>query len=64
MDKTVCDVFRDFDGENLKIWTCQIFKMDLYKKSNKLEIGINSKTKIPVSEIAKFDNYLKLRIIE
>ena len=61
MDKTICNVFKDFDGANFKIWTCPIFKMDLYKKSNKLEIGINSNIKIPVDEIAKFDKYLKER---
>ena len=61
MDKTICNVFKDFNGENFEIWTCPIFKMDLYKKSNKLEIGIISKSKIKVEEIAKFDKYLKER---
>ena len=50
MEKAICDVFKDFNGENFEIWACQIFKMDLYKKSNKLDIGINAKSPV-VGEI-------------
>ena len=60
MQKVIKDVFQDFKKES-NIQEAQIQKMNLYKKSNKLEVDILSQIKLKfliyaetVKEVEKF----------
>ena len=60
MQKVVKDVFQDFKKES-NIQEAQIQKMNLYKKSNKLEVEIFSQNQLKVQELADFETYLSTR---
>ena len=58
MGKTVKDVFKDFEkGHGLL--DAEIENVNLYKKTNKLEIDLKSSKKINIGEIYYFEEYLK-----
>ncbi len=60
MDKTVEDVFKDYDkyGNLVK---AMILALNLYKKSNKLDIKLKATDKIELEEIESFEQYIKTR---
>ena len=60
MQKVIKDVFQDFKKES-NIQEAQIQKMNLYKKSNKLEVDILSQNQLKVQELADFESYLSTR---
>ena len=60
MQKTVDDVFKDYEN-NDEIKECNIDNINLYKKSNKIEIDLSSNKKINVKSLAKFEKYIKDR---
>ena len=60
MQKEIKDVFQDYKKEN-NIVNATIQKINLYKKSNKLEIEIFSQNQLSVEELADFETYLSER---
>lgn len=60
MTKVIRDVFQDYKKTS-NILDAEITKMNLYKKSNKLEIEIYSKNQLVVKELADFETYLSTR---
>ena len=60
MQKVIKDVFQDFKMES-NIQEAQIQKMNLYKKSNKLEVEILSQNQLKVQDLADFETYLSTR---
>lgn len=61
MEKTIEEVFKDYTGRSGIINKATILALDLYKKSNKLEVKLKSDEKIPVGEITSFEKYIKTR---
>jgi len=60
MNKVIKDVFQDYKKEN-NIINATIIKMNLYKKSNKLELNIKSENQLIIDELADFETYLSTR---
>ena len=60
MQKEIKDVFQDYKKEN-NIVNATIQKINLYKKSNKLEIEIFSQNQLTIEELADFETYLSER---
>ena len=60
MQKAIKDVFQDYKKDS-NILEAKIQKMDLYKKSNKLEVKIFSQNQLKVEELADFETYLSTR---
>ncbi len=60
MQKVIKDVFQDFKMES-NIQEAQIQKINLYKKSNKLEVEILSQNQLKVQDLADFETYLSTR---
>jgi len=60
MTKVIRDVFQDYKKEN-NIINGTILKMNLYKKSNKLEIEIGLENQLIIDELADFEQYLSTR---
>ena len=58
--KTVGEIFSDYHTES-NIIKANIEKINLFKKSNKLEIDLFSHTYIKPNELLEFDKYLKER---
>ena len=60
MQKEIKDVFQDYKKGN-NIIDATIQKINLYKKSNKLEIEIFSQNQLTIEELADFETYLSER---
>ena len=60
MDRLVKEVFKDYI-EDGNICNAQILALDLYKKSNKLNIKLKSDVKISIKEISNFEKYITKR---
>ena len=60
MPNVVKDVFKDYKEPN-NILDAKIENINLFKKSNKLEISLISEKKITIEEIDRFEEYLKTR---
>ena len=58
MSNAVRNVFKDFEN-NSNILECNIENVNLYKKSNKLEIHLKSASKISLKDLELFTEYLK-----
>ena len=58
--KTIGEIFRDYSGEE-NITKANITKINLFKKSNKLEIDLFSKVYIQPNELLGLDKYLQQR---
>ena len=58
--KTVKEIFGDYK-EECSINQCKIEKINLYKKTNKLEIDLKAVEYIEITELLAFENYLKSR---
>ena len=56
--KTIQEVFKDCENIS-SILSCEIENMNLYKKSNKLELKLISRQKINIKDISIFETYLK-----
>lgn len=59
-EKLIKEVFPDYTFSNA-IAEGKIVKIDLFKKSNKLEIEIKAKSYISLKEVSDFEKYLKNR---
>lgn len=60
MIKVIRDVFQDYKKQN-NIINGTILKMNLYKKSNKLEMEIKSENQLIIDELADFEQYISTR---
>ena len=60
MQKVIKDVFQDYKKEN-DIINATIQKIDLYKKSNKLEVELFSQNQLKIEDLADFETYLSTR---
>lgn len=58
--KTVKEIFGDYKEES-SINKCKIEKINLFKKTNKLEIDLKVEEHIEIKELLAFENYLKSR---
>ena len=56
--KTIQEVFKDCENIS-SILNCEIENMNLYKKSNKLELKLISRQKINIKDISIFETYLR-----
>ncbi len=57
MQKYIKEVFCDYVGDN-PIIDAQLENINLYKKTNKLQINIATLKAIDITEIEDFENYL------
>ena len=57
MQKYIKEVFKDYNIEN-NIFNAQIENINLYKKTNKLQVELISDSQIGIKEIESFENYL------
>ena len=58
MEKILCDVFKDFTS-NGNIVFCKIKEINIFKKTNRLELQLISDKNIEISEIQEFEEFLK-----
>ena len=54
-------VFGDYNTDSFALANSKISNVNLYKKTNKLELFLQSQEIIPISEIEKFESYAKKR---
>ena len=59
--KEVKVVFCDYNSDSFALANAKISNVNLYKKTNRLEIFLLSDEIIPIGEIEKFDNYVRKR---
>ncbi len=60
MQQLVKEIFKDYKQEN-SLTLCQIISINLYKKTNKLELKLQAKEKIILKNLEEFEKYLKER---
>ena len=63
MAKYIKDVFNDYI-ENNNLLDAEIENINLYQKSNKLQISVISSKQIKLADIDNFEKYLKNRLVE
>ena len=54
-------VFGDYNSDSFALSNAKISNVNLYKKTNKLELFLQTQEVIPISEIEKFETYAKKR---
>ena len=59
--KHVREVFRDFSSSNQHIMEAKVKAINLFKKTNTLEITLLSNTLIEVKGVYAFEKYLEVR---
>lgn len=57
-EKLLKDIFKNFSN-NSNLLNAKIISVNLFKKSNKIDIQLKSDEKIKVAEIAKFEQYIQ-----
>ena len=60
MQQLVKEIFKDYKEEN-NITASEILSINLYKKTNKLELKLKAKERFLLEELEKFENYLRER---
>ena len=61
MEKTIKEIFKDYDSESFSLNAGRIKSINLFKKTNKLELIITADEFIKIEDIYKFEQYLKQR---
>ena len=61
MDKTIKEIFRDYDSNSFSLNAGKIKSINLFKKTNKLELVIVANEFIKIEDIYSFEQYLKKR---
>ena len=59
--KEVKVVFGDYSAESFALANAKISNVNMYKKTNKLELFLQPNELVPISEIEKFESYAKKR---
>lgn len=54
-------VFGDYSGESFALANAKISNINMYKKTNRLELFLQPEELVPISEIEKFESYAKKR---
>ena len=60
MQKYIKEVFVDYQKDN-PLLEAQIENINLYKKTNKLQVEVNSSNQIHINDMEDFENYLTKR---
>ena len=61
MDKTIKEIFKDYNSNSFSLNAGKIKAINLFKKSNKLQVIILSNDFIKIEDIYSFEQYLKKR---
>lgn len=61
MEKTIKEIFKDYDSNSFSLNSGRIKSINLFKKTNKLEMIITADEIIKIEDIYKFEQYLKNR---
>ena len=61
MEKTIKEIFKDYNSESFSLNAGRIKSINLFKKTNKLELIIIADEFIKIEDIYKFEQYLKQR---
>ena len=61
MEKTIKEIFKDYNSESFSLNAGKIKSINLFKKTNKLELIITADDFIKIEDIYKFEQYLKQR---
>ena len=61
MEKTIKEIFKDYNSNSFSLNASKIKNMNLFKKTNRLEIQIVSKEIIKASDLYAFERYLEKR---
>ncbi len=61
MEKTIKEIFKDYNSNSFSLNASRIKNMNLFKKTNKLEIQIISKEIIKACDLYAFERYLEKR---
>ena len=61
MEKTIKEIFKDYDSNSFSLNSGRIKSINLFKKTNTLEIIITADEFIKIEDIYKFEQYLKQR---
>ena len=61
MEKTIKEIFKDYNSNSFALNAAKIKNINLFKKTNKLEIQIIAKEFIKISDLYLFEKYLKNR---
>ena len=59
--KQVKDVFKDYHAINKELTEAQIKSMNLFKKTNSLELVLLTSKDIKIRDVSSFENYLESR---
>ncbi len=61
MEKTIKEIFKDYNSNSFALNAAKIKNINLFKKTNKLEVQIISKEVIKASDLYAFERYLEKR---
>ena len=61
VQKTVKEVFRDYDSGSFELNAAQISSINFYKKKSELELKLEISRAIKVSDLLKFEDYIENR---
>ena len=61
MEKTIKEIFKDYNSESFSLNAGRIKSINLFKKTNELELIITADDFIKIEDIYKFEQYLKQR---
>ena len=61
MDRTIKEIFKDYNSESFSLNAGRIKAINLFKKTNKLELIIIADDFIKIEDIYKFEQYVKQR---
>ena len=61
MEKTIKEIFKDYNSNSFSLNASKIKSLNLFKKTNKLEIIITADEFIKIEDLYNFEQYLKYR---
>lgn len=59
--KTLKEIFKDFNSSNINLLNATIYHINLFKKTNTLEIELKVDTQMNIKDIYAFEKYLEVR---
>src|SRR5699024_8741116 len=61
MEKTIKEIFKDYNSNSFSLNASKIKSINLFKKTNRLELIITADEFIKIEDIYNFEQYLKNR---
>ena len=61
MEKTIKEIFKDYDSNSFSLNESRIKLINLFKKTNKLELILQAEKFIQIEDLYKFEQYLQKR---